>query len=146
MVAVGFSQLPFVSLRQFLSDLSLRFFSIPSLQNQGNRGLTAELYVDFQLCGVWCPNTLLVQGSTVLYIIVTWFQNQNYSKRLSEMSLPLMFLPKLVGNKLWISFYLFCLGVIGVLYSMLAFNWFINFELLSFHVVLALFSLEKELW
>ena len=81
MVAVGFSQLPFVSLRQFLSDLSLRFFSIPSLQNQGNRGLTAELYVDFQLCGVWCRNTLLVQGSTVLYIIVTWFQKSKLFKK-----------------------------------------------------------------
>ena len=87
MVAVGFSQLPFVSLRQFLSDLSLRFFSIPSLQNQGNRGLTAELYVDFQLyvafqlCGVWCPTSFLVQGSTLLYIIVTWFQKSKLFKK-----------------------------------------------------------------
>ena len=81
MVAVGFSQLPFISLRQFLSDLSLRFLSIPNLQNQGNRGLTAELYVDFQLCGLWCPNTLLVQGSTILYIIVTWFQKSKLCKK-----------------------------------------------------------------
>lgn len=60
------------------------------------------------------------------------------------MSLPLMFLTKLVGNKLWISFYLLCLGVIGVLFSMLAFNWFINFQLLSFHVLFLLCSLWRK--
>ena len=61
------------------------------------------------------------------------------------MSLSLIFLPKLVGNKLWISFYLSCLGVIGVFDSMLVFNWFINSQSLSFHVLSLLHSLSPLL-
>lgn len=146
MVAVGVSQLPFISLRLFLSDLSLRFLSIPGFQNQGNRGLTAELYVDFQLCGVWCPNPLLVQGSTILYIIVTWFQKSKLCKNTVKNVTPTNVPPKLVGNKLWISFYLSCLRVIGVLNSMCAFRVYKFSAVIFSWVVLALFSLEKELW
>lgn len=40
----------------------------PWMGNHGHGGLTIKLYVDFRLCGSWCPDPHFVQGST-LYIL-----------------------------------------------------------------------------
>lgn len=135
----------FISLRQFLSDLSLRFFLFLICRTKEIEGWLQSYMWIFNCVGFDAPILSLVQRSTILYIIVTWFQKSKLCKKtVRNVHSTLMFLPKLVGNKLWISFYLSCLGVIGVLYSVLAFMVYKFSAVIFSCVVFALFSLEER--